>query len=119
MFEISELVRKGLTEDAAVSAVVGAKVFPLLADQDSVLPFIVYRVRKDGEATKNASDYTVEVYSYESTYDKALVLHEKVMSALETVSDGTSTHHFTEGSAEPFYTEKREFYIQQIINIKN
>lgn len=119
MRQLSDLIYKGLTEDAAVSDIVGTKVFPLIADQEIETPFIVYRVSLIDNLTKDRADhFEVEILSYETSYNKSLDLNDAVVNAIANVDLDGANYKFNKGSATPLVDTDYRFYVKQIINIK-
>lgn len=77
-----------LSNDAAVTAEVGTRIYPALAAQQPTLPFITYEViqvtpsdTKDGSSTLD--EVRAEVVIYAATYGAAAALSEKVRTALD------------------------------------
>ena len=79
-----------LSNDAAVSAIVGTKIYPELAAADVKAPYIVYSVvsnspsqrKEDGDGIDLAN---VEIYSFEDSYTDAVDLGVAVRDALDRV----------------------------------
>ncbi|HIP35271.1 MAG TPA: DUF3168 domain-containing protein [Crocinitomix sp.] len=119
MIQLSNLIYKGLSEDTEVSNLVGTKVFPLIADQKTKLPFIVYRVSLLNSVTKDKAErFSVEILSFETSYNKSLALNEKAVNAIDNVDLAGINYKFIKGSAEPLIDTDNRFYVKQIINIK-
>lgn len=77
-----------LSNDAAVTAEVGSRIYPALAAQQPTLPFITYEGiqvtpadTKDGGSTLD--EVRAEVVIYAATYGAAAALAEKVRTALD------------------------------------
>ena len=120
MYILSEIIRKGLTETTAVTDIVADKVYPLIADQEVELPYVVYSVAKNGaEISKDGGgDFTVTLLSYETTYNKALLLNEAVITALEEVDMYAVNYRFTDQGALPQVTVDQNIFVEQTITIK-
>ena len=119
MLELSEIIATGLLQNTAVATIVGTKVFPLLADQEVDIPFIVYRVAKFSQATKdNAFDYEVTIISYTNTYNDSLSLADAVIEAMKVVNLNNKAYTFNDAGATPFVDEEQKYYVEQKLNIK-
>lgn len=79
------IIRKMLTEDAAVSKLAG-KVYPIFNDK-ATLPYVVYRCTSmEQNPVKNCAGsdtVQVEVVCYAAKYDGSLELAEAVRGALD------------------------------------
>lgn len=108
-----------LVNDSAVSAIVGTRIYPELAEEGASAPYIVYSVvsntpsdTKDGTPIDEAQ---LEIFSVGSTYAAANDLADKVRAALDRKSQivvGTVTVqsiHYTNEVTE--VSEKRDLYI--------
>jgi len=108
-----------LVNDSAVSAIVGTRIYPELAEEGASAPYIVYSVvsntpsdTKDGTPIDEAQ---LEIFSVGSTYAAANDLADKVRAALDRKSQivvGTVTVqsiHYTNEVVE--VSEKRDLYI--------
>jgi hypothetical protein len=108
-----------LVNDSAVSAIVGTRIYPELAEEGASAPYIVYSVvsntpsdTKDGTPIDEAQ---LEIFSVGSTYAAANNLADKVRAALDRKSQivvGTVTVqsiHYTNEVTE--VSEKRDLYI--------
>ncbi len=108
-----------LVNDSAVSAIVGTRIYPELAEEGASAPYIVYSVvsntpsdTKDGTPIDEAQ---LEIFSVGNTYAAANDLADKVRAALDRKSQivvGTVTVqsiHYTNEVTE--VSEKRDLYI--------
>ena len=108
-----------LVNDSAVSAIVGTRIYPELAEEGASAPYIVYSVvsntpsdTKDGTPIDEAQ---LEIFSVGNTYAAANDLADKVRAALDRKSQivvGTVTVqsiHYTNEVVE--VSEKRDLYI--------
>tara|TARA_R100001163_G_scaffold34181_1_gene26430 strand:+ start:867 stop:1256 length:390 start_codon:yes stop_codon:yes gene_type:complete len=108
-----------LVNDSAVSAVVGTRIYPELAEEGAAAPYVVYSVvsntpsdTKDGTPIDEAQ---LEIFSVGNTYAAANDLADKVRAALDRKSQivvGTVTVqsiHYTNEVVE--VSEKRDLYI--------
>jgi len=122
MLQLSKIIAKALKDDAAVSTIVGTKVYPLIADQDTEAPFVVYNVSQLPEVTKdNANDYAIDILSYHKTYDEALELNEKVIAVMQTINGveyNGKKYKFRNDGAIPFLDQDNQIYVKQSLNIK-
>ena len=92
---------KLLSERAAVSSVVGTRIYPELAAEGAQMPYIVYSVVSNSPSdTKGGTpidEAELEVFSVASSYSAANDLADKVRAALDrqnatvSVSDGAVT----------------------------
>ncbi len=118
MLELSKIIYSGLKASIAINEVVGTKIFPLLADQEVDFPFIVYRVEQLETKTKDRSvEYLVTILSFQTTYDLALELSEKIQDTMKLVAVNNKSYRFVKTSAAPFLTEDRQIYVEQKFNI--
>lgn len=108
-----------LVNDSAVSAIVGTRIYPELAEEGASAPYVVYSVvsntpsdTKDGTPIDEAQ---LEIFSVGNTYAAANDLADKVRAALDRKSQivvGTVTVqsiHYTNEVVE--VSEKRDLYI--------
>ena len=108
-----------LVNDSAVSAIVGPRIYPELAEEGASAPYVVYSVvsntpsdTKDGTPIDEAQ---LEIFSVGNTYAAANDLADKVRAALDRKSQivvGTVTVqsiHYTNEVVE--VSEKRDLYI--------
>jgi hypothetical protein len=108
-----------LVNDSAVSAVVGTRIYPELAEEGASAPYVVYSVvsntpsdTKDGTPIDEAQ---LEIFNVGNTYAAANDLADKVRAALDRKSQivvGTVTVqsiHYTNEVTE--VSEKRDLYI--------
>ena len=108
-----------LVNDSAVSAIVGTRIYPELAEEGASAPYIVYSVvsntpsdTKDGAPVDEAQ---LEIFSVGNTYAAANDLADKVRAALDRKSQivvGTVTVqsiHYTNEVVE--VSERRDLYI--------
>ena len=108
-----------LVNDSAVSALVGTRIYPELAEEGASAPYVVYSVvsntpsdTKDGTPIDEAQ---LEVFSVGSTYAAANDLADKVRAALDRKSQivvGTVTVQSIQYTNEVVeVSEKRDLYI--------
>jgi hypothetical protein len=108
-----------LVNNSAVSAIVGTRIYPELAEEGASAPYIVYSVvsntpsdTKEGTPIDEAQ---LEIFSVGNTYAAANDLADKVRAALDRKSQivvGTVTVqsiHYTNEVVE--VSEKRDLYI--------
>ena len=108
-----------LVNDSAVSAIVGTRIYPELAEEGASAPYVVYSVvsntpsdTKEGTPIDEAQ---LEIFSVGNTYAAANDLADKVRAALDRKSQivvGTVTVqsiHYTNEVVE--VSEKRDLYI--------
>ena len=76
-----------LGNNADVSSIVGNKVYPLVANQDTEYPFVVYR-RENVIPTDTKDRYVfsfesnIEILAVSEDYDESLELADKISNAL-------------------------------------
>lgn len=108
-----------LVNDSAVSALVGTRIYPELAEEGASAPYIVYSVvsntpsdTKEGTPIDEAQ---LEIFSVGNTYAAANDLADKVRAALDRKSQivvGTVTVQSIQYSNEVVeVSEKRDLYI--------
>jgi len=108
-----------LVNDSAVSALVGTRIYPELAEEGASAPYVVYSVvsntpsdTKDGTPIDEAQ---LEIFSVGSTYAAANDLADKVRAALDRKSQivvGTVTVQSIQYTNEVVeVSEKRDLYI--------
>ena len=83
MFEVSELIYQILSSNTALAAAVGNSIYPLVADQDQELPFVVYSVGEQPTYSKNGqNDYTIQIVAYHENYNDALAVSNLIKDAI-------------------------------------
>lgn len=108
-----------LTTDAAVSALVGTRVFPELAVEGGEDPYIVYSVVSntpvDTKDKAPVDEAQIEVFSVANTYAKANDLADKVRAALsrkgKVVYDTVTVQSIQYTNEVVEVTPERDFYI--------
>ena len=108
-----------LTTDAAVSALVGTRVFPELAVEGGDDPYIVYSVVSntpvDTKDSAPVDEAQIEVFSVANTYAKANDLADKVRAALsrkgKVVYDTVTVQSIQYTNEVVEVTPERDFYI--------
>ena len=108
-----------LTTDAAVSALVGTRVFPELAVEGGDDPYIVYSVVSntpvDTKDKAPVDEAQIEVFSVANTYAKANDLADKVRAALsrkgKVVYDTVTVQSIQYTNEVVEVTPERDFYI--------
>lgn len=110
MRELSEIIYGILSADAGLIAVVGNKIFPLLADQNIKEPFITYNLREEPKYSKEGKlEYTVTVSSFHNTYNDVCDLGDLVKEALLVNSD----KYFAYEGGQPYYNEEKQLSVVQ------
>jgi len=108
-----------LKDDSAVSALVGTRIYPELAEEGASTPYVVYSVvsntpsdTKEGTPIDEAQ---LEIFSVANTYAAANDLADKVRAALDRKSQtvvGTVTVQSIQYTNEVVeVSEKRDLYI--------
>ena len=124
---IGKSVRSLLVNNAAVAALVGARVYPLRAPQNASLPFVIYLGDVGEDITYSADGETglvaklMQFDSYATTYDVAVDLDDKIRLVLSgysgTVGGIVIRSILKSGSAQDLTeetTDKREHPIVRI-----
>ena len=86
--KVGKAIYNILSSDTAIAAIVGTNIFPELAPPDIDAPYIVYSVVSNSPSdTKNTNGdidvASIEVYSFQDTYNKAVDLGVSVRAALD------------------------------------
>ena len=91
--EIGKAIYKILSQNSDVSTLVGTRIFPNVAPQTTIFPFIIYDVTgvqpndtKDGPSTLDTNDVMISCYS--ETYIQASDLAQKIRVAMDRINDG-------------------------------
>ena len=85
-----------LSGDAAVTAIVGRRIYPVTAPEDDVYPMVVYgvlnveRVRTVCDAVGTSGVYRIQVDSYAKTYAEAKTLGSAVLGVIADLGGITS-----------------------------
>ena len=93
---IGKVIYNILSNDADVIAIVGTKIYPMMAGQEQDLPFITYDVLSDipSQSKTGASlldQYRVQVSAFGYVYATLMDLHEKIRTALDQQSGTVGT----------------------------
>ena len=119
-----------LKDDSAVSALVGTRIYPELAEEGAATPYVVYSVVSntpvDTKDSAPVDEAQLEVFSVADTYAEANDLADKVRAALsrqeKTVADTVTvqsikyTNEVTEVSAERnMYISVQDYTARTII----
>lgn len=107
-----------LHNNATVTNIVGNKIYPLIAENGTTYPFIIYR-RSSFEPQNNkdceGESIFIEVYVVTNNYHESVELVENVRQALEgksiTIEGLTITDIYTTNAYEEFTDDG---YIQQL-----
>jgi hypothetical protein len=91
-----------ITANAAITAIVGTKVYPLLAAQGALMPYIVYKKvsnvfndTKSGQGDIN--QYRMQVDVYTTSYAQGLEVQQLLRETLDRVTRGTVAGSFVDG----------------------
>lgn len=90
-------------------------IYPVIAEEDTELPFLTYLLKYNGQRSKdNASEYSLYINVVSKGYDEAIEIAEEVYNALD-IDDFI-------GSLEeeiPGYQEKTDMIeVKQVYNIQ-
>lgn len=112
MANYSNIIYNILSNDAGVAALVGDRIYPVLAHQEAAFPFIVYRKKIDPDDVKgvvNKQDtLTIEISVVSKKLDEADNIQQVVRAALDNTTPG-SLEGFTVGKIH-FVTQDMELY---------
>lgn len=98
MIEASKLIYDLLVGDPDVVALVGQRIYPLMASQNASRPFIMYNLVQLPKVSKDAkNDFLVSISGYGGSYKKVLEIGEAIKKALE-VSE--NIYNFSGGATE-------------------
>jgi hypothetical protein len=118
----------GLLDAAtAVKAIIGNKVYPMVAPQSTVVPFVTYRTinrtpshTKDGPS--HLDTYNFEVNMYHNNYTTLVDLCEKIRQAIDSYSgtvNGQVVQHITyDNGSEGYIEDGNYFYIQETYSMR-
>ena len=86
--KVGKAIYNILSSDTTIASIVGTKIFPELAPPDIDAPYIVYSVVSNSPSdTKNTNGdidvASIEVYSFQTTYNLAVDLGVSVRAALD------------------------------------
>ena len=92
--EIGKAIYNILVNDTNVYAKVDSRIFPNVAPQTTVFPFIIYDVTgadpsdtKDGVSTLDTNDVMISCYGV--TYSQASILAQYIRIAMDRINNGT------------------------------
>jgi hypothetical protein len=101
MFEASKIIYSILNGNAALMAL-ATKISPLVADQETVLPFVNYTISELGSYSKEGKfPYRVLIGCFAETYDQSLQLAEAVKTAF-----AASDYQFKYEGSNPNYSDE-------------
>tara|TARA_Y100000401_G_C8321663_1_gene225650 strand:+ start:1116 stop:1526 length:411 start_codon:yes stop_codon:yes gene_type:complete len=91
--QIGKAIYNILANDSDVSTLVSTRIFPNVAPQTTVFPFIIYDITgvspndtKDGASTLDTNDVMISCYS--ETYSQASDLAQKIRIAMDRINQG-------------------------------
>jgi len=125
---IGQAIYTLLTGASAVSALVGTRVYPDMATQDAVYPFIVYSEEgadpsdtKDGVSTLDVVGLQIVVFS--NSYATAQTLAEAARVALDRAGGiiggvDIDSIRFTGQNSNPMNFDKHVFIIEQSYSVR-
>jgi len=112
----SELIYSLLTDDVAVSAIVGARVYPLRVPQNTARPAIAYQlISRTGESCSGGylpEVSRIQVSLFAATYAQVSALDDAVRGALQGYRDGTTRIDFD--GARDDYDESADGYFRPV-----
>lgn len=113
-FQIGKDLKTLLMADSAVVTAIGNKFFPLVANEGTTYPFVVYR--RNGYRPYNNKDYSDEVAFVELTilsdkYSESVDVADKVANALEHKTTSNINDITISNSTEEFQSD---IYIQKV-----
>lgn len=105
MFEASEIIYSILNGNAALMQL-ATKVSPLVASQETVMPFVNFAISEEGSYSKEQSyPYVITIGCYAETYNQSLQVAELVKSAFEA-----SEYKFKYEGSTPNYSDEGVIY---------
>lgn len=84
--QIGKIIKKLLLSNERLKSYIGEKVYPLIADNSTTYPFIIYRRSAIvNSSTKDDADepVIVEIYIVSHTYEKSISIAEEVRKSVE------------------------------------
>lgn len=113
----SDRIYEILNNNAALTALVNDKIFPLVADQGIQYPFVNYHVSEDPAYSKDGKiEVIVSITSYAKSYNDAAELADVVKAALE---DAAVPERFYYLGGSPNYNEEKLISVNQNYKYKN
>ena len=92
--EIGKAIYNILSNNVSINGAVGTRIFPNVAPQTTIFPFIIYDVTgvepndtKDGPSTLDTNIVMISCYS--ETYLQASDLAQKIRIAMDRINEGT------------------------------
>ncbi len=75
-------------DDTALTAAVGNRITPVIAAQNSALPYVVYTLisstpHDTNQGVSSVDDYRVQFDVYAATYQSAVEVYEKLRTAID------------------------------------
>ena len=88
-FKIGKEIKRILSEDVAVTAYIGNKIFPLIADNGTLFPFLTYK--RTGYRPYDNKDYTdeavyMDIMIVSQTYNESVDIADTVADCLNRTS---------------------------------
>ena len=113
----SDRIYEILNNDAALTALIGNKIFPLVADQGVDLPFVNYHISEDPKYSKEGKlEVIVTVTSFAKTYTEVTEIADAVFAAF---SNQTVSEIFYYLGGSPGYNEEKLINVTQNYKYKN
>lgn len=116
-----------LSVDTAVKALVSTRIYPLVAAQDTAVPFITFRTvqRRPSNTKINPSYldvYEVEINIYSNSYTNACAISDAVRAALDykkgTVNGVVLQHSVYESGNEGYIHDGNYYHIQDNYSLR-
>lgn len=115
MFEVSEIIYQILSSDIEVADVCSDRIYPLIADQNDILPFIVYSVEELPVYSKNKKNaYVITVNAFAETFNDVADLNSKIKAAFLNASE-----IFKYNGSSPNYNDEGLFSLTQKYSYNN
>jgi hypothetical protein len=111
MKEVSQILHAFLTGNAYVTAIVGDRIFPIVAPEGTVFPMLSYLIQQSRGQTKESKLFDISLFCWFDQYDAAVTFHDGILPFIE------EQRNFTYQDSNIEYLEEYRTYVC-IINIQ-
>lgn len=81
--EVSNIIYNILSTDTELAPVVGTKIFPMVADQKTQLPFITFDIQENANYSKDQrNEYEISINGYHGTFPDVADLSDTIKNAM-------------------------------------
>src|SRR4051794_3883438 len=103
---IETYVYNALTNASAITSLVSDRIFPVIPQENTELPFIVYTITQDDRiralrGRTPTAQYTVTVDIYSITFDTGLAVADAVRTTLDGAYTGVRCSRLISGGSIP------------------